>query len=189
MMAKTSGLVCILSVVCKCLSCVQIVGWIHWVSYIHLFVLFLDLRRHSFMVQSYGDSDSESLASTTISSGASDNRDLSELVEVKSVSCSGPSEVKTNLVIKFCSDEEDLSNLAAGKSVGFIIGLSLQSTFVALREAIDTNNLEGLPPAGTWKFFIPNLAVMSSDQESVFTVGSLPYLGDDNPRVIYVCRP
>jgi hypothetical protein len=143
------------------------------------------------MVQSYGESDSESLASTTISSSASDNRDLSELVEVKNaaVSCSGPSGDKTNLVIKICSDEDDLSNLAACKSVGFIVGLSLQSTFVTLREAIDTNNLDGLPPAGTWKFYIPNLAVMSSGQESIFTVGSFPYLGDDNPRVIYVCRP
>jgi hypothetical protein len=149
------------------------------------------------MVQSYGDSDSEFLASRTISSSASDNRDLSEVVEIKNaaVSCSGPSEDKSNLVVKFCSEEDlsnlaaAMSNLAAGKSVGFIVGLSLQSTFVALREAIDTNKLEGLPPAGNWKFCIPNLGVMSSDQESLFTVGSFPYLGDDNPRVIYVCHP
>ena len=82
-----------------------------------------------------------------------------------------------------------MSNLAAYRSVGFIIGLSLQSTFVALREAIDQNNLEGLPPDGNWKFYIPNLAVMSSGQETIFTVCSFPNLRNDNPLVIYVCHP
>ncbi len=143
------------------------------------------------MLQSCGDDDSESLASSTIGSSPFTYRTAPHDLEMKKsvVSCSGPVEGNTNLVIKFCGDKEDLSNLAARKSVGFIIGMSLQSTFVALREAIDTNDLEGLPPAGTWKFFIPNLAFMSSDQESIFRIGSFPSLGDGNPRVIYVCRP
>jgi hypothetical protein len=143
------------------------------------------------MMQSCGDDDSESLASSTIGSSPFTNRAGPHDLEIKNavVSYSGPGEGETNLVIKFCSDKEDLSNLAAGKSVGFIIGLSLQSTFVALREAIDQNNLEGLPADGSWKFYIPNLAVMSSGQESFFTVGSFPYLRNDNPQIIYVCRP
>jgi hypothetical protein len=144
------------------------------------------------MLQSHGDDDddSESLASSTIRSSPFHNRATPHDLEVKNavVACSGPGEGRTNLVIKFCSDKEDLSNLAAGTSVGFIVDLSLQSTFEALREAIDENNLEGLPPDGNWKFYIPNLAVMSSVQESLFTVGSFPHLGNDNPGVIYVCH-
>jgi hypothetical protein len=119
------------------------------------------------MMSSYrnDDSDSESLASSPISSSHFDNRGT----EAKK---NDVGEGKTNLVIKFCSDKEDLSNLDAGKSVGFIIGLSLQSTFVALREAIDKNKLESLPP-GNWKFYIPNLGAMSSGQEAIFTVGEV----------------
>jgi hypothetical protein len=92
----------------------------------------------------------------------------------------------TNLVIKFCS-KEDLFNLAAYKGVGFIIGLSLRSTFVALREAIDQNNLEGLPPDGNWKFYIQ--LVMSSGQESILHGLLVPNLENGNPVVIYVCLP
>jgi hypothetical protein len=159
------------------------------ITYNHIFVLFSDLRRHPFMLQSHRDDDSESLSSSTRSSPFT-YRTAPHDLEIKNavVSCSG-GEGNTNLVIKFCGDKEDLSNLAAYKSVGFIIDLSLQSTFVALREAIDQNNLEGLPPDGNWKFYIPNLAVMSSGQESIFTVCSFPNTRNDNPLVIYVCLP
>jgi hypothetical protein len=136
------------------------------------------------MLQSHGDDDSESLASSTRISPFT-YRTAPHDLEIKNAVVSG--EGNTNLVIKFYCDKEDLSNLAAYKSVGFIIGLSLQSTFVTLREAIDQNNLEGLPPDGNWKFYIPNLAVMSSGQESIFTVCSFPNLRNDNPLVIYVC--
>jgi hypothetical protein len=142
------------------------------------------------MLQSCGDDDSESLASSTIGSSPFTYRTAPHDLEINKsvVSYPGPDEGNTNLVIKFSSDKQDPSNLAGYKSVGFIIGLPLQSTFVALRDAIDQNNLEGLPTEGNWKFYIPNLAVMSSGQESIFTVCSFPYLRNDNPLVIYACH-
>jgi hypothetical protein len=145
-----------------------------------------DLRKQPFMMQSYQDDDNDSLASSPITRNPFENigtdRNLGA-VQGNTVVSSGPGEGQTNLVVKLCHETE-VSNLGACQNVGFIIGLSLQSTFVEVREAIDKNALDGLP-AG-WKFYIPDLAVMSSSQESSFTVGSFPYLGNDNPRVIYV---